>query len=386
MSPTRRPLFLSARSFLGEVDLARAENSAAAERHQDLLDLTLTRPEQVGLSPPAWEELFSKDVPAYVPEARGLPEARRALVHLYERRAPLSEEQIVLTASTSESYFLLLLSLCDPGDAVLVPSPSYPLFSQLAQLSGVRLCFYRIHYDGAFHVDLASLPSRKEVEDQRIRAVFCVSPNNPTGNHLTLREWERLSSLGIPLLIDEVFLAYSSEVDLFDPLAPPFAQSTNTIILDGLSKRALCPGLKCGWMIVSGPEKELLLERLDWVLDTFLSVGNPVMHALSSVLAQAPAAQSDVRARLKENRGLLRTVLADSALTPLRVDGGWSAILRLPATQTEQDWERELSRAGLRLHYGSMYGFEDEPLVILSLLVRPEDLKRGLDRLLALVP
>ncbi len=385
MSQKPSRLSLSRRSHLGEADPARALHEALALSHADCIDLTATRPEQVDLPLPEYARFLSDTEAAYSPEPRGLWEARQTVARLYDSRARITPEQVILTASTSESYSVLLKTLCDPGDAILIPEPSYPLFEHLARLSDVTVHRYKLAYDGAFHVDLSSLPSRQEAERRGIRALFCVSPENPTGHHLTKEEWERMSELGLPLVIDEVFLAYSDTTEHFDALSREHTQHTNTVILDGLSKRALAPGLKCGWMVVSGPSETQLLERLDWVLDAYLSVGNPVMRALDSILSASVDPRAAVIERLKENRAYLSHACKGTAMTMLPVDGGWTAIVKLPATQTESEWETAVARKGLRVHFGSMFGFEGGPYLLLSLLVPAQKFARGLQRLSALV-
>jgi len=218
----------------------------------------------------------------------------------------------MLTASTSEAYSFLFKLLCDPGDAVLVPAPSYPLFEHLAELEGVQALPYRLAYDGAWHVDIASL---KRAVTPRVRAIVAVSPNNPTGHYLRQAEADALAALGLPLVLDQVFAPFP----LADgaPLAARANDGCLTFTLDGLSKRAGSPQLKLGWTVVSGPEaaRREARERLELIADTFLSVGTPVQQALPELLELCPVITAAISARCRQNLATLERALRTAALT-----------------------------------------------------------------------
>src|SRR5690606_30281452 len=184
-----------------------------------------------------------------------------------------------------------LLSLCDPGDAILVPVPSYPLFDQLAQLCGVRLIRYPLRYDGSFHVDLGSFPDATLAQREKVKAIFCVSPNNPTGNRVSSEELERFLTLGVPLVFDEVFLPYDRRGAGTDPLLLG-DRSPLVVVLDGLSKRAGAPGLKSGWLLATGKQREDFLKRIDWVSDAYLSCSSVAAHVLPQILAREHEVQA----------------------------------------------------------------------------------------------
>lgn len=369
----------SRRTDFGSPDPLYDQMRALARKQARFFDLSFTSPAPAGIDVPHPLELLQGAPPEYHPDPRGLLSARVALASSYASRAALAPEQFLLTASTSEAYSFVLHVLCDPGDKILVPAPSYPLFGQLAQIAGVELVPYRIAYDGAFHTDLATLPTREEARRQRIKALFCVSPNNPTGSSLRHDELSRFRSLEIPLVVDEVFRPYSEGGEsLADPLSDA-EDHPLTIIVDGLSKRAGSPGLKLGWMLAAGPSRSAFLERAEWVSDAFLSPGSLVQHALPSILAEECAIQDKVRARLFESRRLLAASgLHSVGITELLTPGGFTALLRLPNTQSEEDWWSLLSGAGIWIQPGHLYGLEQSPAFALSLLTPPDTLRAAL--------
>src|SRR5439155_10067727 len=129
----------------------------------------------------------------YNPHPFGLIDARRAVAADYERRAiEIAADRIVLTASTSEAYSLLFKLLTDPGDEVLVPRPSYPLFDHLIRLDAVSARPYDLEYHGRWTIDLASV---ERAITNRTRAVLIVNPNNPTGSFVRGAELDGLAAL-----------------------------------------------------------------------------------------------------------------------------------------------------------------------------------------------
>lgn len=348
--------------------------------HREAVDLCRSNPSDVGLSPHCL--LLQTTATDYRPDPRGRLEARQAIAK--SRHPLLNDQDLLLTASTSEAYFYLLLALCDPGDSILVPTPSYPLFEQLAQLASVQVQSYRVAYDGAWHIDLGSLPSPAQIQDHRIKMVMAVSPNNPTGSVLKKGEIAALRSLGLPLIIDEVFRLYPHGEDLgADPLEAS-DDSPLTVLLDGLSKRGLSPGLKLAWLIARGAQSKELWERLEWVSDSFLSVGSLVQAAVPQLLEQEAALRRPALERISANLSCLAQAVQGSPLTLLPSEGGWSAILRLPSTCSENEWWLKICQAGLWLHPGQLFGLEQANLFIVSLITPPDDMKRGIERLLLL--
>ena len=350
-----------------------------AQSQPRLFDLTASSPAQAGVDVPHPLTLLETAAPDYSPDPRGLLRARLALSTHYGKRARVTPDQFLLTASTSEAYSFALHVLCNPGDKILVPSPSYPLFAQLAKIAGVEPVRYRIAYDGAFHTDLGSLPTREQVQAQKIRALFVVSPNNPTGHCLRQEELDRFRGLSIPLVVDEVFRPYAEVSQMCDPLRGAEDQPL-CIVVDGLSKRAAAPGLKLGWMLTLGSASQSFLERAEWVSDAYLSAGSLVQHALPEILKRESTIQQEVLARLHESRRLLGSAdLRSWGITELRTEGGFTALLRLPGTLSEDDWWHALSSNGIWLWPGQLYDLEQSPAFALSLLTKSETLSAALN-------
>ena len=335
-----------------------------------VLDLTVSNPTTADL-PYAREAILGALADpaalAYEPAALGLSSARAAVARMEGTTA----ERVALTASTSEAYANVLKLFCDPGDEVLVPAPSYPLFGPLATFEGADPVAYRLAYDGAWHVDLASL---RAARTERARAIFVVSPNNPTGSVLSQLELDAMAELELPIVIDEVFAPY-----LFAPRPRASAARALTLRLGGLSKLAALPQLKLAWTVVDGPAARVdeVMRGLEWISDAYLSCGAPVQHALPRLLEASALTRDAIRARTRRNLDALRAAAAGTALTVLDVEGGWYACVRLPGTRTEEAWCLELLDRGLLVHPGHFFDFDREAFAVVSLLTRPDELDRG---------
>jgi alanine-synthesizing transaminase len=357
---------------------------------REILDLTESNPTRVGLLPPEGllSTLADRAALVYQPDPRGLRFAREAVAadygHLGKEADP---ERVVLTASTSEAYSLLFKLLCDPGDEVLVPRPSYPLFEFLARLDSTELVSYPCHYDGEWHVPVAELSSRV---GPRTRAVIVVNPNNPTGAYLKHEEAESLGRLcrehGLALIADEVFADYAFEADPRRVTCATDLEAPLTFCLGGLSKSCGLPQVKLGWILVGGrsPGVEEALARLEIVADTYLSVGTPVQVAAPRLLARRGELQGKIRARVLENRRVLESMIPPgSPVTLLPPEGGWQAVLRVPATLPEEERVvRLLEEEGVLVHPGYFFDFAAEAHLVLSLLPTPEDFALGTSRVL----
>ena len=356
--------------------------SLAAQRHTGtLLDLTQSNPTAAGISYPSDRILTALNDERslrYHPSALGLLEAREAVSDYYGGRAPA--DRILLTASTSEAYSYIFKLLCDPGDQVLVPRPSYPLFDFLAQLEGISAVQYPMRYSGGWHIDLDALAS--SVTDHT-RAIVFVNPNNPTGSYLKSYEYEFLARLGLPLIVDEVFrdYAFSSDHTRVDTVAG--REDVLTFCLSGLSKVSALPQLKAGWIVCGGPEAERAeaLDRLELIADTFLSIGTPVQYALPELLAIRTEVQAAIRDRCASNLLFLRRALEDSPAQVLQVEGGWYATIRVPRLRSEEEWVIHLIESqGVLVQPGYFYDFESEAFLILSLLTEPAIFGEGVRR------
>ncbi len=335
-------------------------------------DLTVSNPTTADLSydvQAVTSGLSSPRALVYDPAPFGLDSARKTIAE----RMHVDPSRVVCTASTSEAYAFLFKALCDPGDEVLVPAPSYPLFDQLASIEGVTLRPYRVAYDGAWHLDTSSLRTT-----DRTRAVLAVSPNNPTGNVLTRDELEALTRFNVPVICDEVFAQYTFR-DAADAVtcAATEAGAHLVISLGGLSKLVGMPQMKLAWMLIGGPDDlaQPLLDRLEWIADAFLSVGAPVQHALPKLLESGVG--DAIAARVTAGLSMLRGVLEMTSATVLDVQAGWYAIVQLPNTRTEEQWVMSLLARGVYVHPGHFFDMEQEPFIVISLLTPERDLAAG---------
>jgi aspartate/methionine/tyrosine aminotransferase len=345
---------------------------------QPVIDLTESNPTRVGLPLLDPGLLATPSAFTYEPEPAGLPSAREAVAaHLGAHGAAVSPEHLLLSASTSEAYSWLFKLLCDPGDNVLVPAPSYPLFQFLTQLEGVELWPYRLPRAHGFGLDVDAVAAAR---DLRSRAVLVVNPGNPTGHYLHEGELTALAELcaetDMALICDEVFSDFSwdTEPGRVTTVAGRSLPML-TFSLSGLSKVAGQPGLKLGWMHVGGPaaERDEALARLELIADTYLSVNTPTQQALPAILAQAPRFQAAVLERVMENRR--RLLAARPAQAPWDVvpaHGGWNAVLRIPLDPGEEAICLALLDAGVLVQPGYFYDFVGGAGLVLSLLPPPE--------------
>jgi aspartate/methionine/tyrosine aminotransferase len=354
-----------------------------------ILDLTESNPTTAGFAYPEQEileALCRPEVIKYEPTARGLSSTRKAIAEYYfDRGIKVSSEQILLTSSTSEAYSFLFKLLMDPGDEILIPCPSYPLFEFLARLEGTQVQTYSLHYEDGWHYDLVSLASK--ITD-RTKAIVLVNPNNPTGSYIGLEEWETLKELvanrSIALICDEVFVDYPLS-DEFCPVDPASDTDLPLFILNGLSKTAGLPQFKLGWISLPGRSAEVkeTLEHLEIIADTFLSVSTPIQLAGPDLLKFAQEVRRQIRDRIRENYHLLKARCSGTSVQCLTAQGGWYANLRLPNIQSEETWTLHLlEEADTLVHPGYFYGYPEGTYLIISLLPQPEEFQEGVSRLL----
>jgi aspartate/methionine/tyrosine aminotransferase len=354
-----------------------------------ILDLTNSNPTECGIAYPGDDILSALAEPAslrYTPDPRGLLAAREAVCGYYRAKSvDLSPSGVFLTASTSEAYAHAFALLCDPGDEVLIPAPSYPLFEYLAQLAGVTTRAYPLGYHQGWHLDPASIAA---AVTEKTRAVILIHPHNPTGMYLRARDFATIASIarerGLALIVDEVFADYGFA-------APPDALATSagtedvlTLTLSGLSKLAGLPQMKLGWMTVSGPPalRREAEERLETVCDTFLSVNAPVQSALPRLLAAGQGVRADILARVAGNDRTLRSLCAGSLCTVLECEGGWYGIVRVPGTRTDEEWALGLlQERGVSLFPGYFFDIAEGCMLVASLLVEPVRFGEGIRHL-----
>jgi alanine-synthesizing transaminase len=375
---------------VGESGFAAAIREARAAGRR-LVDLTVSNPTVCGFEYDAeaiLAPLAGVGALTYDPDPRGMRVAREAVAGYYGDQgagigASVDPDAVVLTTSTSEGYGYLFRLLCDAGDEVLVAQPSYPLFDFLADLEDVRLRGYPLFYDEGWWIDFAELERRI---GPRTKAVVVVHPNNPTGHATGAAERERLQEIcarhGLALIVDEVFLDY--------PLAGERLRSFTvgphpvlTFCLSGMSKIAGLPQMKVGWIVGLGPEgvRREAMGRLEVIADTFLSMNAPVQGALPSWLAGRKRIQEQILARVRGNLAAAQEI-GVGGVEVLRVEAGWSAILRLP----QMGWDGNIAEALLReaevvVHPGSFYGIGESGRVVVSLLGFEQEFMEGLERI-----
>ncbi len=359
-------------------------------------DLTISNPTIVDL-PRDWEPVHrALSVAAserYTPTALGSAAARERIAsHL---RSPDADEhgffdvgknhafdaaRLMLTASTSDSYSYLFKALCEPGDVVLVPEPSYPLLELLATLEGVRMAAYRLNYDGAWHVDWDSVESAMSA---RAKAIVVVTPNNPTASCSTVADFRRFGAYGVPLIVDQVFAPFARRGTGAQEL-PYHEAETLTFVLDGASKRCALPQLKLGWIGVFGARRnvEPTLSALESIGDTYLAVNSLSEAAIGDVLESTAQTRCSLRARLATNLSRLNSLVESGApVSVFHYQGGWTAMVRLPNYRTDDEWARALLERRVIVQPGWLYDCPGEATLILSLITPETIFDAGLSRL-----
>ena len=373
---------------------------------KEVLDLTASNPPEAGLNYDA-EVILSafqntKSL-EYHPEPKGLLCAREAVTEYYAEvqrnaseggardsvRGPsapgtsLDSERIILTTSTSEAYTYAFRLLCDPGDEVLIPTPSYPLFEYLAGLQDVKLVQYPLFYDHGWHIDFYAL---RQGIGPRTRAIILVNPNNPTGSYVSENETKELNAIcgghKLSLIVDEVFLDYS-----LGDARPSFAfnDASLTFTLSGISKVSGLPQMKLAWMAVSGPEtvRAEALAKLEVIADTYLSMSAPVQLAAPTLLAQRKSIREQLMVRVGSNLSELDRQISGTAVNRLHIEGGWYAVVRVPRVQSDEELAISLlQQKDVLVQPGYFYDFADDGYLVLSLITPERTFREGLQRML----
>ena len=356
-----------------------------------VIDLSASNPTECGFRYDGSSILKAFINPAalkYSPDPRGLRSARMAVGEYYlALRENVVADDIVLTTSTSEAYSFVFRLLCNPGDELLIPSPSYPLFDYLADLQDVKLVRYPLFYDHGWHIDFHAL---KQAITPRTRGVILVNPNNPTGHYTKAGERDTLNELcaeqDLAIISDEVFLDFN----LGGAAARSFVSNEGalTFTMSGISKICGLPQMKLAWMAVSGPEaaKREALGRLEMIADTFLSMNAPVQVAAPSLLAQRHGFQEQLMARVRANLAELDSQLAEQKeYSRLDVEAGWYAVLRVPATRSDEELALELlETSGVYLHPGHFYEFSGDGYLVVSLITPEREFEEGIEQVLGM--
>lgn len=383
--------------FSERTDWNRRENQLALALEKlrsggrAVLDLTRSNPTECGF---AYNQegirraLTGGEMLRYRPDERGMVAAREAVAAYYENQhgAAVGAGDLLLTCGTSEAYSFLFRLLCNVGDEVLIPAPGYPLFDFLADLCDVKLVRFPLVYDHGWQIDFMALAA---AATQRTRAVIVVHPNNPTGHYVSDAEQAELEEFchqrDIALIVDEVFLDFSWRAER----ARSFAACDHALLftLSGLSKICGLPQMKLAWVAVSGPEAEKCeaLARLEVIADAYLSVGTPVQLAAAELLETRGAFQEQVMARVRANLSELDRQLARQEVsTRLECEGGWTAVLRVPAVQSDEELAiAVLQERGVLVHPGHFYDFARPGHMVVSLIVPEQEFAVGIARVLA---
>ncbi len=363
---------------------------------EPILDLTVSNPTTCGFHYDAEMILESLRDPAalvYSPDPKGLLSAREAVAGYYQDKVPgahFDPAHLILTTGTSEAYSFLFRLLCEPGDEVVIAHPSYPLFDFLADIQDVQLRPFHLLYDHGWQMDFHAL---REAISARTRAILLVHPNNPTGHFVKTDEAAQLNDIcrerGLALVVDEVFFDYAVPPPAASQMrCGTFASNASalTFVLSGLSKISALPQCKVAWIAAEGPDSLVqdALARLEIIADTFLSLNSPVQRALPTLLGQRASMQAQIRRRIQTNLDYLDTRLAArNCATRLELEGGWYAVLRVPAVESDEALAiRLLEQHLVSVHPGHFYNFPGDGFLVLSLLTPAEVFEEGSRRLL----
>jgi aspartate/methionine/tyrosine aminotransferase len=314
----------------------------------------------------------------YDPQPMGSNVARQAVSDYYSSLGVgVDSGQIVLTTSTSEAYSFLFRLLCDPGCEILAPQPGYPLFDYLARLDDVVVKPVPLVYDQGWQIEPEGF--RRAITPET-RAIVLVHPNNPTGHFTKAWEAQELARMcrefNLSLIVDEVFLDYG-----ISGAGRSFAgglEGVAVFVISGLSKIAGLPQMKAAWIAATGPGQAEALERLEVIADTFLSMNAPVQCALPVWLEGRTAIQTQIRARVAENLAELdRQLVLLPSVHRLEVEGGWYAVLRIPALAPDERTVLELLERGVWVHPGYFFGMAESGWLIVSLLGPAAEFRAG---------
>jgi alanine-synthesizing transaminase len=356
-----------------------------------ILDLTISNPTRIGIEydeSAILDALRNPEALDYDPHPKGIRSAREAVAEYYARETfRLDPENLILTTSTSEGYSYIFRLLCNPGDEILVPKPSYPLFDFLADLQDVKLVPYSLLYDHGWQIDFHSL---EQAITEKSRAIVLVHPNNPTGSYVRTEEKKALNAIcsrsGIALIVDEVFLDYF----LDGKPEPSFVANHDvlTFTLSGISKISALPQMKLAWIAMSGPPPDVApaMQRLELIADTYLSMNAPVQLAAPVLLKQRKTIQPQLISRVHVNLAELDRQLASrKTCSRLEIEGGWYAVIRVPVTSSDEEFAIELLRRDSVLVYpGHFYDFPSDGYIVLSLIAPEQEFREGIRHVLHL--
>jgi alanine-synthesizing transaminase len=357
-------------------------------RGKQIVDLTVSNPTKCGFDyssilPPS----LKNQSLIYNPDARGLFSARQSVAQYYrEKNIIVDPENIFLTSGSSEAYSHIFKLLCNPGDTILVPQPSYPLFDYLAELNDVHLAYYNLNYDGEWHVDLASIATAIAESHSPVRAIILVHPHNPTGMFLKHDEYRSIKDItavhDLALIVDEVFIDFPFSDDPRRWCSTTGETDVPIFTINGLSKSCGLPQMKLGWIVVGGSSEivDEIVSRLEIICDTYLSVNIYAQEILPVLMQAGSSVRHQIIERTHDNyKFLVDTIGANNKCTVLYNEGGWYAIMRVPNTKSDELWSLELlENIGIYVQPGYFFDFPRGGYLILSLLLDQQIFKKSI--------
>lgn len=315
----------------------------------------------------------------YTPSV-GIEPARRAVAAEWTSRGmPLSSDRVVITSGTSEGIELALNALADTGDEVLIPTPTYPLYTAVLAKIGARAVYYRSDPARGWEPDVEDVRRRLS---RATRAIVVIDPNNPTGavySEATRRTLIDLADrTGVPILADEVYsdLGYDGPTPLLASLAP----EAPIISFSSLSKGFVAPGWRAGWLCVGQSDRlDEVLSAIKKLADGRLCSPGPMQYGIETALTGDRSHQRTFVAELRRRADLTMTRLAGmpglSCVAP-RAAFYVMPQVSLPPGMTDEEFVIGLLRAtGILCVYGSGFGMPaDQGFFRIVFLASPDEL------------
>jgi aspartate/methionine/tyrosine aminotransferase len=317
----------------------------------------------------------------YRPDSLGQRPAREAIEHYYGS-TKISADRIVITPGTSVSYWYCFKLLTENGDEILCPQPSYPLFDYIARLAGVYMRQYRLNEANNWAIDLDHLESQITTGT---RAIILISPHNPTGMVADANQLRGLADISkrhsLPIISDEVFSEFLFGLDSFPRVADTDAPLVFT--LNGFSKMFALPGMKLGWMAVSGDDAlvKKSVAALDLISDTFLPVNEIMQFSVPEIFRRGAEFLDRYKAWVGRCRAAAVEGLSGTKFVEPR--GGFYITLSI-AHDEEEAASTLLSKDGILVHPGYFYEIAPDHLVM-TFIEEPEKIKGHFERIAASV-
>lgn len=350
---------------------------------------------------------------SYKPDPKGDISARKAITKFYSKRNfKINSDQIVLTSGTSESYFHLFKLLCAPGDEVLFPKPSYPLFEEIARLAEVKCSFYRLAEEAGWQIDLDHLKSKIK---HGTKAIVLISPSNPTGAVLSKKTLEEVIKIAaennLAIISDEVFSEFIFDQKEFPHVAQLHqkmllnmkAEFSNQktknglnnlqiYTLSGISKAYALPGLKLAWIITTCPTANILEEKVDNLerhADAFLACNQITQNLLPDIINKGNNFIIKYKKNLERNRNLAMNILGDCPnISFHKPEGGmylFAKIRGLGKLSDEDFVVKLMQETAIFAHPGYFYDYDEDLYILISFLMPQSKLKTNLEKLVKFI-